>query len=271
LTPGKPGVFSFYNKKKRIMAGLIPLGAVIDPSKDVFPTTGAHLDVRVIPQFGAQKGKKIDPKTARSILQNVLVGPNRTPLVQQQGADWRWNFPVTSGFGPRKAPTAGASTYHQGIDVPLGAGTSLTYKGYGTFRPDSGFGSLMTTDDKGNPYELRFLHTQPGKAASVGSQKVPDAPSLPSVEGTGSSDQLLASYLGTQLQNQSEQGQLLNELVEALGGREKPKTLMEQMKEGLIGGMVKQAMTPTNFLSKFMGEEPYLQGQQYATSQFFGL
>jgi hypothetical protein len=43
------------------------------------------------------------------------------------------------------------------------------------------------------------------------------------------------------------------------------------MKEGLIGGMVKQAMTPTNFLSKFMGEEPYLQGQQYATSQFFGL
>jgi hypothetical protein len=26
------------------MAGLIPLGAVVDPSKDVFATTGAHLD-----------------------------------------------------------------------------------------------------------------------------------------------------------------------------------------------------------------------------------
>ena len=165
------------------MAGLIPLGAVIDPSRDIFPSTGAHLDVRVIPQFGPQKGKKIDPKTARSILQNVLVGPNRTPLVQQNGNDWRWNFPITSGFGPRNAPTAGASTYHEGIDVSLGAGTPLTYKGYGSFRPDSGFGSLMTTDAQGNPYELRFLHTEPGKAAQVGDSRIPAPRELPPPPG----------------------------------------------------------------------------------------
>jgi hypothetical protein len=56
------------------MAGLIPLGTVVAPSKDVFATTGAHLDVRVIPQFGTQKGKKIDPRTAKTLLQNVLSG-----------------------------------------------------------------------------------------------------------------------------------------------------------------------------------------------------
>jgi hypothetical protein len=69
------------------MAGLIPLGAVVAPSKDVFATTTeAHLDVRVIPQSGTQKGKKIDPRTARSLLQNVLSGSEiSVPLVEQEG------------------------------------------------------------------------------------------------------------------------------------------------------------------------------------------
>jgi hypothetical protein len=255
------------------MAGLIPLGSVIDPSKDVFPTTGAHLDVRVIPQFGPQKGKKIDPKTARSLLQNVLIGPNRTPLVQQQGTDWRWNFPVTSEFGPRKAPTAGASTYHQGIDVPLGAGTQLTYKGYGSFRPDRGFGSLMTADAQGNPYELRFLHTQPGKQASVGSSVAPAAPQLPSSSSSSLNDSggLLNAFIANQIQNQTQQGKLIDALVNALGEKQKPKSLLEQMKESLVGGMVQQALNPTNFLSKFTEQEPYLQGQRFATNQFFGM
>ena len=162
------------------MAGLIPLGAVVDPSRDVFPTTGAHLDVRVIPQFGPQKGKKIDPRTARTLLQNVLIGADKTPLVQKEGDNWKWKFPVTSEFGKRAAPTAGASTYHEGIDIGVGAGTPLTYKGYGTYRPDHGFGALSVADPQGNPYEIRLLHTAPGKAASVGSTVQPSAPVLPS-------------------------------------------------------------------------------------------
>jgi hypothetical protein len=56
-----------------------------------------------------------------------------------------------------------------------------------------------------------------------------------------------------------------------LNEKEKPKTLMEQMKEGLIGGMMQQVLTPKNFLSQFTGDDPYLQGQRYATNQFFGL
>jgi hypothetical protein len=263
------------------MAGLIPLGSVIDPSKDVFATTGAHLDVRVIPQFGPNKGKKIDPKSAKTLLQNILVGPNRTPLVQQNGKDWKWNFDVTSGFGPRSAPTAGASSYHEGIDIGLGAGTPLTFKGYGTFRPDRGFGSLTTADAQGNPYELRFLHTQPGKATAVGSTVAPAAPQLPGPEGSASGSDSLASaagrklleaFLGMGQQKKSDgKDELILELLGALGEKEKPKTMMEQMKEGLIGGMMKQALTPSNFLTKYMGEEPYIQGQQLATNQFFGL
>lgn len=253
------------------MAGLIPLGSVIDPSKDVFPTTGAHLDVRVIPQFGPQKGKKIDPKTARSLLQNVLIGPNKTPLVQQKGKDWQWNFPLTSGFGARSAPTAGASSFHQGIDVGLGAGTQLTYKGYGTFRPDRGYGSLTTADAQGNPYELRFLHTQPGKATSVGSNIAPPAPELPAVSGAANNDAMAQAFVANMLQNQDNQTKLINALFTVLGEKEKPKSLMEQMKEGLIGGMLQQALTPKNFLSQFTDSDPYLQGQRYATSQFFGM
>lgn len=184
------------------MAGLIPAGLVVDPSRDVFPTTGAHLDVRVIPRFGPNQGKKIDPKTARTLLQNVLVGPNQTPLVQQKGKDWQWNFPITSGFGPRSAPTAGASSFHQGIDVPLSAGTEIKYKGYGTYRPEKGFGSLVTTDPQGNPYELRFLHTEPGKSASVGSGLIPTAPVLPGDTTAEDSINKLLSALGLNQQTQ---------------------------------------------------------------------
>jgi len=181
------------------MAGLIPAGSVIDPRRDVFPTTGAHLDVRVIPQFGTQKGKKIDPRTARTLLQNVLIGKEKTPLVQQQGQDWKWNFPITSEYGKRAAPTAGASTFHEGIDISLGAGTPLAYKGYGTYRPDRGFGSLMTTDPQGNPYEIRFLHTEPGSRAAVGSTDIPTAPTLPPAKTPDqNTDQLIEQLIGKQ-------------------------------------------------------------------------
>ena len=178
------------------MAGLIPLGTIVDPSKDVFPSTGAHLDVRVIPQFGPQKGKKIDPRTARTLLQNVLIGADKRPLVQQAGSSWKWNFPVTSEFGKRTAPTAGASTYHEGIDIGVGAGTPLTYKGSGTYRPDHGFGALSVADAQGNPYEIRFLHTVPGKAAAVSSTVQPSAPILPTP--AQNTDTLMESLFGKQ-------------------------------------------------------------------------
>jgi hypothetical protein len=199
------------------MAGLIPVGRVVDPSRDVFPSTGAHLDVRVIPQFGPQKGKKIDPRTARTLLQNVLIGKEQIPLVEQQGQNWKWNAPITSEYGKRTAPTAGASTFHEGIDIGLGAGTPLAYKGYGTYRPDSGFGSLQTTDPQGNPYEIRFLHTEPGVKAAVGASDLPTAPTLPGDNAK---------------QNQERNDKLMEELF----GKQ------QSLKDVLIAGALQQAM-----------------------------
>ncbi len=199
------------------MAGLIPVGKVVDPSRDIFPSTGAHLDVRVIPQFGPQKGKKIDPKTARTLLQNILIGKEQTPLVEQQGQNWKWNAQITSGYGKRAAPTAGASTFHEGIDVSLGAGTPLAYKGYGTYKPDSGFGSLQTTDPQGNPYEIRFLHTEPGTKAAVGSSDLPTAPQLPG-------------------DNTKQNEERNDKLMEALFGKQ------QSLKDVLIAGALQQAM-----------------------------
>jgi hypothetical protein len=144
--------------------GLIDAGYVARPEEDVFATTGAHLDVRVL-----KDGKYINPETIRSLLTRLKVGKERKPLWQQQGATWKPAAPITSGFGPRSAPTAGASTYHPAHDYGLGAGTPLAWEGPGTFTPNKGYGSIKTTDPQGNPYEIKLLHTKGGKPSQVAS------------------------------------------------------------------------------------------------------
>ncbi len=232
------------------MAGFIPAGVVATAKEDPFPRTGDHLDLRIYPQFGKNKGRAINPESIRTVAQNVLIGQNKIPLVQQTREGWKWNFPITSRFGPRTAPTAGASSFHQGIDIGVGAGTPIAYKGYGSYRPDHGFGSLMVSDPQGNPYEIRLLHTRPGKAASVGSTAVPAAPVLPGATATAqptasdtrTRDILEAFAYGTQYQQ--------------------PKAKEPSLKDALFAGVMQQAFTPQrSFLSRFIQQEPYLQGQ----------
>jgi hypothetical protein len=143
------------------MAGLLDVGYVSPLSEDVLPSTGAHLDVRV-----RKDGKYINPETIRSLLTRLKVGKERTPLWQQQGEQWKATAPITSGFGPRTAPVAGASTYHPAHDYGVGAGTPLAWEGPGTFTPGKGYGTIKTTDAQGNPYEISLLHTKGGKAAA---------------------------------------------------------------------------------------------------------
>ena len=213
------------------MAGLIPLGRIANVGEDIFPTTAPHLDVRVIPQFGSQKGKYIDPQTARSLLQNVVVGENKTPLVQQQGEQWKWNYPITSAFGKRAAPVAGASTDHKGIDLGIDP-TTIAYKGAGTYTPGEGFGTLSTTDAQGNPYDIKFLHTKPGKASAIDPRVQTKAP--PKEERDARTEDILKAFLyGAGLQG------------------EKPKTFQEQLKEQVIGGALSRALNPPNFLSSY--------------------
>lgn len=146
------------------MAGLLDVGTIAAPGED-FASTGPHLDVRVL-----KDGKYIDPGTIRSLLTRLKVGKERKPLWQQQGETWKPAAPITSGFGQREAPTAGASTFHPAQDYGLAAGTQLAWEGPGSFTPGKGYGTIQTTDPQGNPYEIRLLHTKGGKQAQLEGQ-----------------------------------------------------------------------------------------------------
>jgi len=134
------------------------VGYVAKPGEDIFPTTGPHLDVRVL-----KDGQYIDPGTIRSLLTRLKVGQERKPLWRQQGEQWNPAYTITSGYGKRAAPTKGASTYHLGHDYGISGGTPLAWEGPGTFTPGRGYGSIKTTDAQGTPYEIRLLHTIGGK------------------------------------------------------------------------------------------------------------
>ena len=144
------------------MASLTDVGYVAPAGQDVLPSTGPHLDVRVL-----KDGKYIDPGTIRSLLTRLKVGKERQSLWQQTGDEWKSSFPITSGYGKRSAPTAGASTFHQAHDYGVPGGTQLAWEGPGTFTPGKGYGSIQTTDPQGNPYEIRLLHTKGGKQSEV--------------------------------------------------------------------------------------------------------
>jgi hypothetical protein len=108
-------------------------------------STGPHADLRV---WSKSQGRYIDPT---SILDQYVF---------YQGKPIGKAFPVTSKFGPRKAPTAGASTNHQGVDygTPMGTGLDIRGKYLGTDRNTGAGGNIMRyalTDD----LELRVLHT----------------------------------------------------------------------------------------------------------------
>jgi len=147
----------------------LDVGYVANPGEDIFPTTGPHLDVRVL-----KDGQYIDPGTIRSLLTRLKVGKERKALWQQQGEQWNPAYTITSGYGKRAAPTKGASTFHLGQDYGITGGTQLAWEGPGSFTPGRGYGSIKTTDAQGTPYEIRLLHTVGGKKSEqIASQPAP--------------------------------------------------------------------------------------------------
>jgi len=231
------------------MAGLIPAGFIVDPSKDIFATTGPHLDPRVIPQFGPNKGKPINPRSAKFLLQNLMLGD--TPVVEQKGGNWQFNFPVTSEFGQRKAPTPGASTFHQGIDIAAPAGTAIKYKGSGSYKPGQGLGTISTTDSQGNPYDIQLLHTTPGKTAEVAANTT----ALPTGDTSSRTEDILKAFLyGAKMQ----------------GAGKKEKTIEDEIKEQLVGSLLTQALNPSSFLSSYTTQDPYMAGLKAGSTDYFG-
>jgi murein DD-endopeptidase MepM/ murein hydrolase activator NlpD len=131
--------------------GPIGVGRIADPSEDVFPTTGAHLDVRIL----TPDGQYIDPTTAPDTLQHLRIGGK--PLFAQQNGSWLPTRTLTSGFGPRRAPTAGASTMHRGADFAVDSRTPLEWTGGGQYSFEGGIGRIRLADGR----TVKLLHTRP--------------------------------------------------------------------------------------------------------------
>jgi hypothetical protein len=178
---------------------------------------------------------------------------------------------ITSPMGPRTAPSPGASTDHKGEDYGFPAGTALRFLGQGSVSTHAGQGAAGNVSAlRTGPYELQTFHLSELPQAATTRRNEAAAGATGTTAGT-TPEAWAQAYVQNQIENQTQQGKLIDALINVIGEKEKPKSLMEQMKEGLIGGALQQALTPKNFLSQFTGSDPYLQGQQYATSQFFGL
>lgn len=108
--------------------------------------TGAHLDFRV---HDVERGQYVNPTSFQDILRT-----GGKPLTEQ--------FTMTSPYGTRSAPVAGASTFHQGIDYATPVGTPVTIQG-GTYlttfnEPKGGRVSQYGFERDGKKYEAILLH-----------------------------------------------------------------------------------------------------------------
>lgn len=87
------------------------------------------------------------------------------PVPPEYGAD-----SVSSKFGPRNAPVAGASTFHRGIDIAVPTGTEVYAAAAGKVitASDTGLGGLTIFIDHGNGYYTCYMHLSEFRV-SVGS------------------------------------------------------------------------------------------------------
>ena len=76
---------------------------------------------------------------------------------------------ISSKFGPRNSPTAGASSYHKGIDVaaPTGANLVAIANGIVTFAGFSGSGGFTVTYKSDN-LKISYCHVSPNLLVSAG-------------------------------------------------------------------------------------------------------
>jgi len=222
--------------------------------------TGPHIHLTARDR---KTGALINPDTIKTPFLGVQIGEKRTPLVRRNAAGGlEWNpeagLTITSRFGKRDAPTAGASTYHQGIDFAGAAGTPVRYQGYGKALPipgAGGYGNLMTFNTADNKYELGFGHmSKLGPEAQVYASNLntkPTAPVLPASD--------FAVY------NQGQQaGQGLGALAtlgfmsKLLGDAKSSRSSSSGLYSSLIGSLLKpEQNTTTDFLMNYMAQNPY--------------
>ena len=115
-----------------------------------------------------RKQEEEERRKAEEAAQNGNTGGNTTATGETSDAsalsDIIWPLPgrttVVSFFGPRKAPTAGASTYHKGIDIDGYTGDEIVAALSGTVviaRYSVSSGNYITIDH-GNGVKTSYLH-----------------------------------------------------------------------------------------------------------------
>ena len=202
------------------MAGITFAGTVAKAGEDVLPTTNPHLHVSVL-----KDNQYIDPATWRSGLQRLKIGKGKTSLYQEKGGQFTPSFPITSGYGPRTAPTKGASTDHKGIDFGVAGGEQLFWEGAGTFKPGKGYGSIMTPEG----YEVRLLHTKGGQEAAVAGQ--PTVAPQPT---------------------QTAQLQPNVTIIDARGKKPEPKSFLESYRDQMISNAIGSGYSSPQRASSFI-------------------
>ena len=95
---------------------------------------------------------------------NVTIPKGTTTQVKYNGADFLWPMPtsttISSYYGPRNQPTAGASTDHKGIDIPcpIGSGVVAVADGTVVVAEYTSSGGNVVSIDHGNGLITRYMH-----------------------------------------------------------------------------------------------------------------
>ncbi len=76
---------------------------------------------------------------------------------------------ITSNYGPRKAPAAGSSTFHSGIDIGAPEGTNIVsaFPGKVTLTEFKGAGGYTITIENGN-FTASYCHVNPNFIVHIG-------------------------------------------------------------------------------------------------------
>jgi murein DD-endopeptidase MepM/ murein hydrolase activator NlpD len=206
--------------------------------------TGPHKHVYV---KELATGKYLDPATIRTPLLGLRIGEKKIPaLVKTQDGKIEFNpaagITLTSRYGQRSAPTAGASSFHQGEDWALPEGTPIYYEGGGKFIPKAdqgGFGNLATLITGDNKYEVGLGHMKSlGGASELPSTTLP-LDQTSSSAGGGDLSALMSLLQLTKPKQKTTQEVLLEQSLGELFAPEQPglaqQFLMDYMNAPLPG------------------------------------